>query len=393
MATIVRMPSVMAGAKEAALQTWLVAVGDRVSAGQPIAEIETEKAVFEHEAEASGVVAGLLVEVGDSVAVGAPIAVLADEGEAMDAALAAVTDEQPAVVAQPLATAAESPAADQPARIFASPLVRRLARERGFDLAEIHGTGPGGRIVRRDVERLEPPPAATTPSAAAEWTDVPHTPMRGTIARRLTESTSTVPQFTLTADCRADALLDLRRVVNADREEAISVNDLVVKAVGAALMAVPDANVIWTPDATRRFASADVGVAIAIDGGLVTPVIRGIERMPLGEVSAAIKDVAARARSGSLRQHELEGGSFSVSNLGMYGIREFSAIINPPQAGILAVGAATKRVVVGDDDEMSIATVMTVTLTADHRVLDGALAAQWLTAFAGFIENPVRMLV
>jgi pyruvate dehydrogenase E2 component (dihydrolipoamide acetyltransferase) len=217
--------------------------------------------------------------------------------------------------------------------------------------------------------------------------------MRRAIARRLTESTSTVPQFPLTADCRVDALLDLRRAANAGRAEAISVNDLVVKAAGAALIAVPDANAIWTPDATRRFSSADVGVAVAIDGGLVTPVIRGIERMPLGELSAAIKDVAARARSGALRQHELEGGSFSVSNLGMYGIREFSAIINPPQAGILAIGAATRRVLVGDDDEVGVATVMTVTLTADHRVLDGALAAQWLGSFVGFVENPVRMLV
>jgi pyruvate dehydrogenase E2 component (dihydrolipoamide acetyltransferase) len=399
MASVVRMPSVMAGAKEAAVQTWLVAVGDHVSAGQVIAEIETEKAVFEHEAEASGVVAGLLVGEGEAAAVGAPIAVLAADGEDPDAALAAVTgqpDAAPSVAAEPARAPETAPADAGTTRIFASPLVRRLARERGLDLATLRGSGPGGRIVRRDVDALDPLEALDAPAAvaaAAGWTDVPHTPMRRAIARRLTESTSTVPHFTLTADCRVDALLALRQAVNADRPVAVSVNDLVVKAVAAALMAVPDANVIWTPDATRRFTSADIGVAISIDGGLVTPVIRGVQRMPLGELSTALRDVAARARSGGLRQHELEGGSFAVSNLGMYGIREFSAIINPPQSGILAVGAATRRVVAGDDDEIAVATIMTVTLSADHRVLDGALAAKWLAAFVGFVENPVRMLV
>jgi pyruvate dehydrogenase E2 component (dihydrolipoamide acetyltransferase) len=394
MASVVRMPSVIAGAKEAAVQTWLVSVGDHVSAGQVIAEIETEKAVFEHEAEASGVVAGLLVGEGEAAAVGAPIAVLAADGEDPDAALAAVTGQPqaaPPVAAEPARAPETAPDAAGTTRIFASPLVRRLARERGLDLATLRGSGPGGRIVRRDVDRLEAPEAPA--AVATGWTDVPHTPMRRAIARRLTESTSTVPHFTLTADCRVDALLALRQAINADRPAAVSVNDLVVKAVAAALMAVPDANVIWIPDATRRFTSADIGVAIAIDGGLVTPVIRGVERMPLGELSSALQDVAARARSGGLRQHELEGGSFAVSNLGMYGIREFSAIINPPQAAILAVGAATRRVAAGDDDEIGVATIMTVTLSADHRVLDGALAAKWLAAFVGFVENPVRMLV
>ncbi len=405
MATVVRMPSVMAGAAEAALQTWLVAVGDRVSQGQAIAEIETEKAVFEHEAEASGTVAALLVAPGESVAVGAPIAVLADEGEDPASAAAGVTAE-PEVAGAPAPVAdlsAASPgesatrAAPATARLFASPLVRRLAGERGLDLAQIRGSGPGGRIVRRDLDVVakahDRVTAMGTEESAAEFTDVPHTPMRRAIARRLTESTTTVPQFFLTSDCRVDDLLALRRAVNEDRPDPISVNDFVVKAVGAALRAVPEANAIWTPDATRRFAHADIGVAIAIDGGLVTPVVRAVDRMPLGELSDVIRDAAVRARAGRLRQHELEGGSFAVSNLGMLGIREFSAIINPPQAAILAVGTATPRPVIDDDGSLGVGTVMTVTLSADHRVLDGALAARWLGAFTGFMEAPARMLV
>lgn len=445
MATIMRMPAVMAGATEAALQTWLVAVGDRVDVGQTIAEIETEKAVFDHEADAAGVVAGLLVEPGQSVAVGDPIAVLAGDGESAADALSSTglagpppaVPENPAPEAPAPAPAPEAPAPETPApavpapaapapvtgaatrspesaasvtapgprRIFASPLVRRLAKERGLDLSAIQGTGPAGRIVRRDVERIPEPaapaaasaapqaPAHPPQSAGAAWTDVPHTPMRRAIARRLTESATSVPHFFLTAHCRVDDLLRLRREINTGRTEPVSVNDLVVKAVGAALAAVPEANAIWTPEATRRFSGADIGVAVSIEGGLVTPVVRGVDRMPLGELSATLKDLAARARAGRLRQQELEGGAFSVSNLGMLGIREFSAIINPPQAGILAVGAAAPQPVVAEDGPLAVATVMTVTLSADHRVLDGALAAQWLGAFQQLIENPLRMLV
>lgn len=420
MATIMRMPAVMAGATEAALQNWLVSVGDHVAVGQTIAEIETEKAVFEHEADAAGVIAGLLVEPGQSVAVGDPIAVLAGDGEsaadALSAAGVAASSGEPArdlvTGGTPGSPAATPPVtvsddAATPRRIFASPLVRRLAKERGLDLAAIPGSGPGGRIVRRDVEGMQAPPAVTAPPAAASgpaeqqssavdttpWTDVAHTPMRRAIARRLAESKASVPHFYLTADCRVDDLLRLRREINADRDEKISVNDLVVKAVGAALVAVPEANAIWTADATRRFTGADIAIAVSIEGGLVTPVVRGVDRMPLSELSATLKDLAARARSGRLRQQELEGGAFSVSNLGMFGIREFSAILNPPQSGILAVGAASPRPVVGADGALEVATIMTVTLSADHRVLDGALAAQWLGAFVQLVENPVRMLV
>ena len=426
MATVSRMPEIAAGTGVAAIQSWLVAVGDEVVAGQPIAEIETEKAVVEYEAEDSGVVAALLVSEGEATAVGSTIAVLGAPGESADEAIAAAgapapgaapadspaSDDQPreaASSAVPTAQASGDPEVSAPtaagdddetptARIFATPLVRRLARERDLDLTSIVGTGPNGRIVRRDIENLQPTPAAPEPTAGATggdpaYTDIPHTGMRRAIARRLTESKATVPHFYLVAHCRVDALLELRRQINASDAVKVSVNDLVVKAVGAALRDVPDANAIWTDDATRRFSSVDIAVAVSVDGGLLTPVVRGVERMALGDLSATIRDLAERARAGRIKQRELEGGSFSVSNLGMYGTTEFSAILNPPHAGILAVGAAQKQPVVGADGSIEVATMMTVTLSADHRVLDGALAAQWLAAFQGKIENPVTILI
>jgi pyruvate dehydrogenase E2 component (dihydrolipoamide acetyltransferase) len=280
--------------------------------------------------------------------------------------------------------------------------VRRLANERGLDLSTVTGTGPGGRIVRRDIESLSAakpaePAAATAPAPAAaladgSYVDVPHTGMRRAIARRLVESKTTIPHFYLVADCRVDALLEFRQRVNETAPSKVSVNDFVVKAAAAAFRAVPEANAIWTDTATRRFESVDIAVAVAVDGGLVTPVVRGVDRMSLSGVSASIRDLAERGRAGKLKQNEIEGGSFSISNLGMYGTQEFSAIINPPHAGILAVGAARKKPIVVDD-ELVVGTVMTVTLSADHRVLDGALAAQWLAAFVELIENPVAILI
>ncbi|MFE7844212.1 pyruvate dehydrogenase complex dihydrolipoamide acetyltransferase [Microbacterium sp. NPDC057407] len=315
----------------------------------------------------------------------------------------------PAADAESAAGASPAAASSSSRRLFASPLVRRLAKERGIDLATIQGSGPQGRIVRRDLDALPaaaPPAAAPAPAPARPgateatttpesvgYVDIPHTGMRRAIARRLTESTTTVPHFFLTADCRVDELLELRARINADPAHRVSVNDFVLKAVGAAMQEVPDANAIWTDAATRRFSSVDVAVAVAVPGGLLTPVVRGVERLRLGELSATVRALAQRARDGGLKQHELEGGSFSVSNLGMYGTTEFSAIINPPHSGILAVGAATPRPVVGADGALTVATVMTVTLSADHRVLDGAVAAQWLAAFVRHIENPLGMLV
>jgi pyruvate dehydrogenase E2 component (dihydrolipoamide acetyltransferase) len=451
MATVVRMPQLAAGGEEAAIQAWLVQVGDSVSIGQAIVEIETEKAVVEYEAEAEGTLAGLLVAAGDAASVGSPIAVLAGPGESTDDALreagasasaaddsvrapapspgspppsAAVTppptpepaaptesseDGLPAaprpVVETPSPLAQSAPAPDR--RLFASPLVRRLAAERGIDLAAIAGSGPQGRIVRRDLDawtRPHPPiapgdaasvpsPATVSTAADAAYVDVPHTGMRRAIARRLTESTSTVPDFQLVAHCRVDELLALRARINEQGDYKVSVNDLVVKAVARAMQDVPDANAVWTDDATRRFTGVDIAIAVSVPAGLVTPVVRGADRLSLTELTTTIRDLAERARDGRLKQHELEGGSFSVSNLGMYGTEAFSAIINPPHAGILAVGAATKRPVVDDDGALAVATVMTVTLSADHRVLDGALAAQWLAAFVRRIENPLSILI
>ena len=430
MALVVRMPEVLTGATEAALQSWLVAVGDAVVVGQPIAEVETEKATVEYEAETAGTVAGLLIETGLQVSVGTPIAVLAMTGESIEDALASANGEiggpsaprtpeptsapAPALPASTPPVSASGPVAAAPAvpapssvpggpaadgaRIFMSPLVRRLAAERGLDLSEVTGSGPGGRIVRRDLDGLGA--VATTPSApiasiassSSGYTDTPHTGMRRAIARRLVESKTTIPHFYLVADCRVDALLDLRRAVNETASSKISVNDFVVKAVAGAFRDVPKANAIWTDDGTRRFEDVDIAIAVAIDGGLVTPVVRGVNRRSLSDVSESIRDLAERGRAGKLRQDEIEGGSFSVSNLGPYGTQEFSAIINPPHSGILAVGAARRAPVV-IDDELTVGSVMTVTLSADHRVLDGALAAQWLAAFLARIENPVSILV
>jgi pyruvate dehydrogenase E2 component (dihydrolipoamide acetyltransferase) len=434
MATTIRMPEVLANVTEAAIQKWLVAPGDTVAVGQPFAEIETEKAVVEYTAETAGTVLQLLIGEGDAVDVGAPIAIVGEAGEVAPASPAAPAgaDASPAgasVVGAP--SGAESPsaapasapapvsagaAALSPApatrtaehgRRFVSPLVRRLAREHGLSLDGVAGSGPDGRIVRRDVQALlaagssapsaapaasVTPPAVASPAAAGLAPElIPTSRMRKTIARRLTESKSTVPHFYLTADCRVDRLLELRREINTIDGVKISVNDLVVKAVAAAFVDVPEANTTWTDEGMLRHRTADIAIAVSLDDGLVTPVVRGVESLTVTALSAAITDLATRARSGGLKQHEIEGGSFAVSNLGMFGTQSFSAIINPPQAGILAVGAARPAPVVVDG-VLQVGTVMTVTLSADHRVLDGALAARWLAAFVTRIENPVTIL-
>ncbi len=427
MATTIRMPEVLANVTEAAVQKWLVAPGDEVAVGQPFAEIETEKAVVEYMAETAGTVLQLLIGEGDAVDVGAPIAIVGEAGEVAPASPAAapsaasdggsVVVPPSDVAANPAAAAASAappvaapapapaaPPADSGARRFVSPLVRRLAREKGLSLEGVVGSGPGGRIVRRDVQALlaAGAPAAAAPVASAAPTRaaapaglepelIPTSRMRTTIARRLTESKSTVPHFYLTADCRVDRLLELRREINAIDGVKISVNDLVVKAVAAAFIDVPEANTTWTDEGMLRHRTADIAIAVSLDDGLVTPVVRGVESLSVTALSAAIGDLATRARSGSLKQHEIEGGSFAVSNLGMFGTPAFSAIINPPQAGILAVGAARPAPVVVDG-ALAVGTVMTVTLSADHRVLDGALAARWLAAFVARIENPVSIL-
>jgi pyruvate dehydrogenase E2 component (dihydrolipoamide acetyltransferase) len=285
--------------------------------------------------------------------------------------------------------------------------VRKLARESGIELSQVVGTGPLGRVVRRDLESFAQGGADSATTSAASYSTsselatqehssvyatIPHNRMRQAIARRLTESKSTVPHFYVTADCKVDVLLALRKSINETSPVKISVNDFVVKAVASALMDVPDANVVWNPESMHKYESADISIAVTTDGGLFTPVIRGVEKRSLSNVSMEISALAARARAGKLRQDELEGGSFAVSNLGMFGTKEFSAILNPPQSGILAVGAASQRAIV-EDGHIVIANVMTVTLSADHRAVDGALAAQWMSAFVARIENPLSMLV
>jgi len=471
--TIVRMPEVATGTGSAAIQSWLVAVGDSVSAGQAIVEIETEKAVVDYEIEVDGVFAEVLLAEGESADVGTPIAVIAVGGQTIEDAIKEAgaerggantsTDGGDAVQSQPeealseaeqraerparpaaaaasapsaaLAAPASAPSAseangadrDRGKRQFVSPLVRRLAREQGIDLTGVVGSGPNGRIVRRDLEHLQAtkaasaaapeqaaapvqppasvqPPAPVQPAGAPQhdpastghgssFTDVPHTGMRRAIARRLAESKATVPHFYLTADCRVDDLQALRAQLNQAASVKISVNDLVVKAAAWALKDVPEANATWGDDAIRQYDHADISVAVALPTGLITPVLRGVDQLSVTEVSAGLRDLAERAREGRLKQPEIEGGAFSVSNLGMYGVHEFSAIINPPQAGILAVGAATRRPVVSADGEIQAATLMTVTLSADHRVIDGAIAARWLSAFTTRIENPLSIII
>ncbi len=442
MATLIRMPEVAAGATEIVLSKWNVEVGASVKIGDVLAEMETEKAVVDYAADAEGTVYKILVADGASVEVGSPIMILlgaGEDGSAGDALLGGsaaepvvapvveVVSPVAAPVAAPIAAAVTSVAAPVAAPIasndggrkFVSPIVRKLSAERGVDLNQISGTGPDGRVVRRDLEHflangspiaapVAAPVAVPTASGSSSesapgsaiakqeysssYVTVPHSGMRRAIARRLTESKTTVPHFYVTADCKVDSLFDLRKRINESSPVKISVNDIVVKAVASALMDVPEANVIWNPEAMHKFESADIAVAVATDGGLLTPVIRGVEKRQLSNLSMEIAELAGRARAGKLRQEELEGGSFAVSNLGMYGTKEFSAILNPPQSGILAVGAASPRAIV-EDGQVVVANIMTVTLSADHRAVDGAVAAQWLAAFVKRIENPLSMLV
>lgn len=412
MATLLRMPEVAANATHATLAAWSKKKGEPIATGDCLAEVETDKAIVEISANGAGVMGQWLVPAGQEVEVGAPIAVLLAEGEAAGdvQALLKAAGATPAATAvaapmQPEALcAAPAAAQDGGARLRASPLARRLAAQHGMDLARLQGSGPHGRIVKIDIERaLSAPPAAAqeapvaaapapAPAGASAFTEVPHSHMRRTIARRLTESKSTIPHFYLTAECRMERLLALRAEINAAASRKISVNDFIVRAVAVALREVPQANVGWTETAMRQYPQADVAVAVSTDSGLITPIVRAADRKPLSQISAEIADLAARARAGQLRPDEYQGGSFSVSNLGMFGVCEFSAIINPPQAAILAVGASQQKPVV-ENGELRVGTAMSCTLSVDHRAIDGALAAQWLAAFQRAIEAPLSMLI
>jgi len=420
-----RMPEVLANATEAIIAKWLIAEGESFTDGQAIAEVETEKALVEVPGEGDGVLGRYLAKEGSHVQVGAPIAVLTTQGEGAaeiekaiaDAGVslapaapeptpapAAATTAAPApvVAATPTPVAAPTPSASlHGTRLFLSPLARRLAKESGLDPAQIQGTGPDGRIVRRDVQAAiakggVAPAKAAAPALpnipAGSFTDIPHSGMRKAIARRLTESKSSVPHFYLSAPVLADDFLNFRKKYNDWAPKKVSVTDLILKTVAAAFSDVPAANCIWTDTAVRQFADVDVSVAVATDNGLLTPVVRGINHLNLEQLGAVTEDLIARARAGRLKQNEIEGGSFSVTNLGMYGTDEFSAILNPPQSAILAVGAAKQKPVV-IDGEIKVASVINFTLSVDHRAIDGALAAEWLAAFVKRFENPFWLAI
>ncbi len=433
MPTEILMPALSPTMEEGTLAKWLVKEGDEVSSGDLLAEIETDKATMEFEAVDDGVVGKILVAEGsEGVKVNTPIAVLLEDGESADdigatpaaapAAAAAPADAAPA--AAPAAAAAPAPAAPASAdgsRIFASPLARRIAAQKGIDLAGITGSGPHGRIVKADVENAQAAPAAAAapataaapaPAAAAaptgpstdvvlktyadrDFEEVSLDGMRKTIAARLSEAKQTIPHFYLRRDIKLDALLKFRSTLNKQLEARgvkLSVNDFIIKAVANALQQVPECNAVWAGDRVLQLKTSDVAVAVAIEGGLFTPVLQDADQKSLSTLSAQMKDLAGRARERKLAPHEYQGGTFAISNLGMFGIDNFDAIVNPPHAGILAVGAGKKQPVVGDDGELTVATVMSVTMSVDHRVIDGALGANLLNAIVDNLENPVAML-
>lgn len=437
MAHLIKLPSVAADTSGGNLHQWLKKEGDTVAVGDALAEIETEKAIVEINAEHAGVLGRIVVPAGAaSVPINTVIGVLladGDDASAIDRVLA----EQGGAAASPAASATASAAASTAAstaatsaassatapatagasaaaspkaaaaapatntpvpggRLFASPLARRLAAQWHVDLLGVAGTGPHGRIVRRDVEsaRDRAPVAAVASSAGRPAARrVPHTGMRRAIARRLTESKQNVPHFYLSVDCKMDALLALRAQANHGGAVKLSVNDFIVRAAALALREVPEVNVSWQEDAIEYHAGADISVAVATDGGLVTPIVRDADLKSLSAIAGEIVELAGRAKINRLKPEEFTGGSLTVSNLGMYGISQFAAIINPPQAAILAVGAAERRPVVAENGDLVAATVMTVTLSADHRAVDGAGGARWLAAFRTLIENPVRILL
>ena len=429
MATEILMPALSPTMEEGTLAKWLVKEGDTVKSGQIIAEIETDKATMEFEAVDEGTVGRILIAEGTAgVKVNTPIAVLVEEGESADAAPAPVKAAAPAAAAPaaaaPVAATAPAPAAPKVggARVFASPLARRIAAEKGLDLTKVQGSGPHGRIVKADVEGAKPVAAAAAPAAAPvaaaapapaamptgpatetvlkmyqgrEFTEMPLDGMRRTIAARLTEAKQTIPHFYLRREVRLDALMAFREQINKQLETRgvkLSVNDFIIKACALALQAVPDANAVWAGDRILKLKPSDVAVAVAVEGGLFTPVLKDAHQKSLSALSAEMKDLATRAKTKKLAPHEYQGGSFAISNLGMFGIENFDAVINPPHGAILAVGAGIKKPVVLKDGSLGVATVMSMTLSVDHRVIDGALGAQLLQSIVDNLENPMAML-
>lgn len=425
MAIALTMPALSPTMETGTLAKWLVKEGDEVESGTILAEIETDKATMEFESIDDGVVGKIIVAEGaENVAVGELIAVLLEDGEdasAVDSVAASAPAPAPTPAAEaapepaapapaPAATPAAAPVAPAPAapvaapaasgeRVFASPLARRIAEQNGYDISQIPGTGPRGRVIKRDVESYSP---AAAPAAAmgavsmdgdTPYEDIKLSNMRKTIAKRLTESKQTVPHFYVTVDIELDNLMAARKQLNATSDEyKISVNDFIIKACAAALIKVPAANVQFMGDTMRQFKRADISVAVAIEGGLITPVVKGADQKGLRQISNETKDLAKRAHEGKLAPEEYAGGTFSISNMGMMGVKNFDAVINPPQAAILAVGAGEQRPVV-KNGELTVATVMTVTLSCDHRAIDGAVGAEYIAAVKMFLEQPSAMLL
>ncbi len=440
MPTEILMPALSPTMEEGTLAKWLVKEGDTVSSGDLLAEIETDKATMEFEAVDEGVIGKILVPEGsEGVKVNSPIAVLLEDGESADDIGAASGTAAPAASSgaatpasaggapaeAPAQAAAAAPAAPKGAdgnRVFASPLARRIAAQKGLDLAGLKGSGPHGRIVKADVEAAQadaPAKAAASASAAPaaaaaasipagpsteavlkmyadrEFEEVKLDGMRKTIAARLTEAKQTIPHFYLRRDIRLDALMSFRSQLNKQLEPRgvkLSVNDFIIKACALALQQVPDANAVWAGDRVLKLKPSDVAVAVAIEGGLFTPVLKDADSKSLSSLSSEMKDLAGRARNKKLAPHEYQGGAFAISNLGMFGIDNFDAVINPPHGAILAVGAGVKNPVVGAEGQVEVATVMSVTLSVDHRVIDGALGAELLQAIVDGLENPMAML-
>jgi pyruvate dehydrogenase E2 component (dihydrolipoamide acetyltransferase) len=429
--------------EEGKLAKWLVKEGDTVKSGDILAEIETDKATMEFEAVDEGTIGKILVPEGtEGVKVNAPIAEMIGDGEeAAKPASVKPEEEKPAAEAKSASAAKEEQKPEQPApsapkqamaeksgeRVFASPLARRIAAQKNLDLSQLQGSGPRGRIVKADVEGVQPQKAAPKPEAKADakapaaqpasgagipgiaplpdahaffpggdYDEIPHDGMRKAIAKRLTSSKALIPHFYLTVDCRIDNLMETRARLNATSPKEngfkLSVNDFVVKACALALVRVPEVNASWTDTAMLRHRHADIGVAVALDFGLITPIVTRAEEKGLAVISNEVKALAERARAKKLKPQEFEGGTFAVSNLGMFGIRDFTAVINPPHAAILAVGAGEERAIV-KDGKIEAATIMTVTMSCDHRVVDGATGARFLQAFKGFIEEPASMLL
>jgi pyruvate dehydrogenase E2 component (dihydrolipoamide acetyltransferase) len=420
MATNILMPALSPTMTEGNLARWLKQEGERIKAGDVIAEIETDKATMEVEAVDEGILGRILVPAGtQGVKVNDVIAVLVEAGEAVPAAGAApkaAPAAAPAPVAAPVAAAPASiaPAPASGDRVFASPLARRMAAQAGVDISKIAGSGPNGRIVKADVDAAlsrgpapvaaaaPPPVAAPRPVApvaiTAPHTAVPNSSIRKVIARRLAESKATIPHFYVSTDVEIDALLKIRADLNARSPKdgpgayKLSVNDLVIKATAVTLRRFPNVNAMWTEDAILQLHDVDISVAVSIPDGLITPIVKNADIKGLAAISTEMKDLAARAKAGKLKPEEFQGGGFSISNMGMYGVRDFAAIINPPQAGILAVSAGEQRPVV-KNGALAIATVMTLTLSVDHRVIDGALAAEFLQALKRNIEDPLSLML